>query len=149
MEKKIVAELKDKGFGFTIVLENVPMLKVRGEWTPYINYNNLARSVLACLVELDGRLSGNQIKFIRQHFELTLQTFAARFGLSHPGVLKWEKSGDKPTGMTWSTEKDIRLFVQKELEGSAKSFLALYAQLETIVPEKSGKVRVDVEKLAA
>jgi hypothetical protein len=149
MEKKIVAELKDKGFGFTIVLENVPMLKVRGEWTPYINYNNLARSVLACLVELDGRLTGNQIKFIRQHFELTLQTFASRFGLSHPGVLKWEKSGDKPTGMTWSTEKDIRLFVQKELEGSAKSFLALYSQLETVVPEKSGKVRVDVEKLAA
>ena len=42
---------------------------------------------------------------------MTLQAFAARFGVSHVAVLKWEQRGNKPTGMTWSAEKDIRLFI--------------------------------------
>ena len=149
MEKKIVSRYIDTGLGFPVVLENVPMVKVRGAWTPHVNYTGLAREVLGQLVELNGRLSGKQIKFIRLHFELTLQQFAKRFGITHPAVLKWEAKANRPTGMNWSTEKDIRLFVAKELQGTAKDFLARYMHLETIVALRAAKITVDAEKLAA
>ncbi len=149
MEKKIVAQHIDKGFGFPIVLENVPMVKVRGEWTPYINYNNLAREVLRSLIELDGRLTGNQVKFVRTHFEMTLQAFAERFNVSHPAVMKWERAKDRLTGMNWGTEKDIRLFTAKALEGAADDFLALYGQLETVSELKPAKVTLDAERVVA
>ena len=149
MEKKIVSQYTDPGFGFPVVLENVPMVKVRGRWTPNINYNELALDVLRELVALDGRLTGNQVKFIRNHFEMTLQAFATRFGVSHPAVLKWERAGEKPTGMTWSTEKDLRLFVKKLLKSNASAFLMLYSRLEKTTEFRPGKITVDASKLAA
>lgn len=149
MEKKIVSRYTDTGLGFPVVLENVPMVKVRGAWTPCVNYAELAREVLGQLVELDGRLTGKQLKFIRLHFELTLQQFAKRFGITHPAVLKWERKANRPTGMNWSTEKDIRLFVAKELQGTAKDFLARYTHLETMAEVRVAKITVDAEKLAA
>ena len=149
MEKKTVAHYTDRGFGFPIILQNAVLTKVRGQWTPQLNYNELAVAVLRKLVELNGRLTGNQVRFIRTHFELTLQRFAARFGVSHPAVMKWEKASDNPTGMAWSTEKDLRLFVVKTLESSASEFLVLYRQLETVAEPKAGRLTVDAGKLAA
>jgi len=46
MTKKIVAKYIDRGFGFPVVLEHVPMVQVRGKWTPALNYTHLARAVL-------------------------------------------------------------------------------------------------------
>ena len=43
MEIKIQKRLIDTGFGFPIRLINVPMVKVRGVWTPKINYDELAQ----------------------------------------------------------------------------------------------------------
>jgi hypothetical protein len=40
MTTKIVAKYIDRGFGFPIVLEQVPMVQVRGKWTPAINCAN-------------------------------------------------------------------------------------------------------------
>ena len=97
MTTKIVAKYIDRGFGFPIVLEQVPMVQVRGKWTPAINYVQLAHAVLRHLAGLDGRLTGHQVRFVRLHFEMTLQAFAARFGVSHVAVLKWEQRGNKPT----------------------------------------------------
>ena len=41
METKVQKRFVDTGFGFPIRLINVPMVKVRGVWTPKINYNEL------------------------------------------------------------------------------------------------------------
>jgi len=149
VQTKLRAEYTDNGFGFPVILESVPMIFVRGRWTPNINYENLARVTLRFLAELDGRLSGNQIKFIRQFFEMTLQQFSARFGVSHPAVMKWERSGNKVTGMNWSTEKDIRLFVVRALEDSPSSFVDLYKFLELMAPPTPQNVRVNARRLAA
>jgi DNA-binding transcriptional regulator YiaG len=149
MEKKIAKQYLDEGFGFPIILENVPMVKVRGAWTPHINYKNLAREVIRRLVKLDGRLTGNQVKFIRLHLEMTLQAFAARFAVSHPAVLKWERAKNKPTGMSWGTEKDIRLLASKSLKETADDFVALYRQLETVTALKTPTLKVAVVKVAA
>ena len=89
-ETKIQKEFIDTGFGFAVRLKNVPMIKVRGTWTPKINYNHLAEAVLHSLAFKSARLTGAEIKFIRTHFDMTLQEFAKRFCVTHVAVLKWE-----------------------------------------------------------
>jgi len=91
---------------------------------------------------------GNEVHFIRLYFQLTLQAFAKRFGVQHPTVIKWENFKNLPTNMTLGTEKDIRLFVIKQLFGPAK-IAELYTELErkivsNIDPET---IELDIDKL--
>lgn len=70
MEAKIQKEFIDSGFGFDVRLSNVPMVKVRGEWTPKINYNDLARAVLLELSHKKSRLTGRNretCSYIKNH----------------------------------------------------------------------------------
>jgi len=149
MTTKIVAKYTDRGFGFPVVLEQVPMVQVRRKWTPAINYTRLARAVLRQLAGLDGRLTGHQVRFVRLHFDITLQAFAARFGVSHVAVLKWEQRGHKPTGMTWSTEKDMRLFIHQHLSGQPREFVQLYEQLVHVTSLRPSRITLHAEKIAA
>ena len=150
METKIKRSHIDLGFGFPVKLLNVPMTKVRGEWTPAINYNLLAEVVLRELCEKDRKLSGSEVRFIRQHFEMTLQQFAKRFGVTHPAVMKWEKMSSKSTDMSWAIEKDIRLFVLYKLASKSSEIVDLYAFLEKVMDSgKAYEVEVDARKLVA
>ena len=149
MERKIQRVFVDHGFGFPIKLLNTPMIKVRGKWTPEINYNRLAKLVLEELSWKDSKLTGNEIKFIRQYFEMTLQSFAKRFYVTHAGVIKWEKAKTKASGMAWTTEKDIRLFVSSNLEATPKELAQLYAKLEGHPSSVSKEVELDITKIAA
>ena len=98
------------GFGFPVKLQNVPFVEVRGEMVPNIDYKSVTSQLLINLALKADRLTGNEVRFIRQYHELTLKKFADTFRVKHPSVLNWEKKGDEPTNMNWSTEKDIRLF---------------------------------------
>lgn len=149
MESKFQRRYIDHGFGFPVLLSGVELVKVRGQWTPRVNYNTLRAEVLWRLAGLNGRLTGNQVRFIRRHHVMTLQQFGNRFGVSHPAVIKWERRGDDPTGMSWSTEKDIRLFIGHHLEEPAEQFKSLYIQLEAAAPDRAGKVSLEFEPLAA
>jgi DNA-binding XRE family transcriptional regulator len=109
----MTSSIKDftyNGFGFPVKLMNVPFVEVRGEMVPNIDYKTVARQLLINLALKADRLTGNEIRFIRQYHEMTLEKFAETFRVSHPSVLNWEKKGDEQTKMSWSTEKDIRLF---------------------------------------
>ena len=149
MTTKMVAKYIDRGFGFPVVLEKVPLVQVRGKWTPALNYTHLAHAVLGQLAEFNGRLTGHQVRFVRHHFDLTLQAFAARFGVSHVAVLKWEQRGNKPTGMMWSTEKDIRLFIHQQLSGQPQEFLQLYDHLSHVTSPRPARITLQAEKLTA
>lgn len=149
MEKKIQRVFVDYGFGFPVKLLNVPMIKVRGNWTPNIDYSRLAELVLEELCWKSANLTGNEIKFIRQYFGMTLQVFAKRFYVTHAGVIKWEKNKTKVTGMTWTTEKDIRLFVLSNLNASPKEIAELYEKLEKYPSKVSSELALDITKMAA
>ena len=148
MEKKIQKEHIDYGFGFPLILRNVPMVKVRNVWTPAVDYNVLARAVLRALAYKPSRLSGSEIKFIRNYFEMTLQAFAARFCVTHVAVIKWEKTKDHATLMSWTTEKDIRLFILSKLSKSSSEFAELYLILEELPAEKATHVHLDIKNVA-
>jgi DNA-binding transcriptional regulator YiaG len=127
-ETKIVTEYIDTGYGFPVTIYNVPMTKVRGEWLPKINYVRLANAVLKSLCQKEAFLTGNEIRFIRNQLEMTLDEFGKRFDVSHQAVMKWEDMKNNPTKMKWSTEKDIRLFIYKKL--FENGFSTLYDSLE-------------------
>ena len=148
MERKVQKHFVDMGFGFPVHLINVPMIKVRGQWTPDVDYNKLQGLVLKQLAHKSGRLSGAEVHFIRQALEMTLQQFAKRLGVSHVAVIKWEKVGSESTTMNWSTEKDIRLFVLSRLGASSKDAMALYAFLEEVLPSRSVKIEVPLDDVA-
>lgn len=147
-ERRIQKEFVDRGFGFPVRLRNVPMMKVRGIWTPDLNYEELADAVIRALCFKPVRLTGHEVRFIRLHSQMTLQEFAARFSITHPGVMKWENQADDPTKMSWSTEKDIRLFVLLQTEGEAH-FLQLYRALDQEKPPRKRTSSIDVASLAA
>lgn len=129
MEIKIRKRFVDHGMGFPVVLQNVPMIHVRGVWTPKIKYNQLEERVLLSLSRQDNHLTGDQVHFIRLHFGMTLQSFASKFSVSHVAVMTWEKSKRRPAPMTWAIEKDLRLFIQSRLSDKAGRLAGLYSDL--------------------
>ena len=147
-EEKVRKRFVDDGFGFPVVLHNVPMVRVRGIWTPRINYNNLARDVALALARKPARLTGNEIRFVRLHFEMTLEAFGARFDVSHPAVLKWERAGDSPPALKWPVEKDIRLFVVDRLQVRPRAFKELYETLREQVATPSKPLEMDISQAA-
>jgi len=149
MERKIQKQFVDEGFGFRVRLWNVPMIKVRGAWTPDINYNEFAKVVFLALCHKPARLTGAEVRFIRQQLEMTLQAFADRFCVTHVAVIKWEKTGNKTTSMAWTTEKDLRLFVLSKLVAKPTEIAKLYAELEKKRAESGSLVEIDAKKMAA
>ena len=127
-EIKIEKEFIDNGFGFPVLIHDVEMIQIRGEWLPKINYAKLANNVIKELVIKKSRLTGNELRFIRLKFEMNLEDFGKRFYVSHQAVMKWENTKNSPTKMNWATEKDIRLFIYNKL--TDKGLLEIYNKLE-------------------
>ncbi len=144
MEQRTQKRLVYQGFGFPVVLRNVPMVKIRGAWTPKVNYNVPARDVLEALAVHSTRLSGHEVRFVRHYFEMTLEQFAARFAVSHPAVLKWEKAADAPAKMGWGTEKDLRLFILDRLGAKAARLADTYRKLARPVGTRSRRIIMDL-----
>ena len=84
VQKKFVYE----GLGFPVVFRNVPMIEIRGVWTPDIDYNVLQKVVLLALAHCPAELTGNQIHFIRSWFGMTKTDFGKKFGVTHPAIVK-------------------------------------------------------------
>ena len=148
METKIQKQFIDDGFGFPVHLLNVPMSKVRGHWTPNVNYVELSSLVLKALVEKPAKLTGSELKFIRQSLGMNLTEFASIFYVSHAAVLKWEKAESEATKMKWATEKDIRLFAYKQVEGEI-AFYKIYENPRPEAPTKKANTRIDIAKCKA
>lgn len=144
MKTKIRREFVYEGFGFPVILCNVPMVKVRGVWTPDVDYDALARGVLLCMAKKPSRLTGAEVRFVRQFFEMTLTKFAARFGVTHAAVVKWEKAGEEPANMTWAIEKDLRLFILDRLGAGDSQLARAYRDLDRPVGRQARRIKLDL-----
>lgn len=111
VEKEVVYE----GLGFPILLYNAPMIELRNVWTLDIDMNILQKVVLLALAHHPYDMTGNQIKFVRNWLELTQVEFGKLFGVTHPAVVKWEKSGNKGSRMNLTTQRDLRLWLLDHL----------------------------------
>jgi len=149
VETKIQKKFIDESLGFPVVFINAPMTKAAGQWCLNVNYNAYQITVLKTLAHQSSRMSGNQVGFVRKFFVMTIRSFAGRFGVKHPAVLNWERKGHASTGMSWSTEKDIRLFIVDRLEKNSLNFRELYRSLIPVVNDAPSNIQVDARNLAA
>jgi transcriptional regulator with XRE-family HTH domain len=152
MEQKIQKRYRTWVLGFPMVLQNVPMEKIRGEWAPAINFNEL-EDVMALVIPLKrARLTGSELRFLRQHLDLSQEAFAAQFDYTRQGVKKWEDCGDTLPALKWSTERDIRLFAlsravqRKGIDPAA--FLRAYELLTRKAPAKIIEIVLAADKVA-
>lgn len=120
--KKNITHYDYDGFGFPVILLNVPLIDVRGTKVPDIDYNILQRRVLLALCQKPLPLTGNEVRFIRQYLHMTFTEFANRFGVTHPSVINWEKSKNNFAKITPTTELCIRLCVLDALKAKDKLF---------------------------
>lgn len=132
MERKIKKKHIDHSCGFPVVLLDVPMVKIHGDWVLDVNYDELAKTVLLYLCKKPFPLTGNEVRFIRYYFNITMRDFAQRFGVKHPAVVKWEEKKDKFASITWGIEKDIRLFILDKFCKSNKDFRTGYKALDEL-----------------
>jgi DNA-binding transcriptional regulator YiaG len=130
MKEKTIEKFVYEGFGFPVILLNVPMKEIRGIEVPNINYNTLQLTVLDMLSHKTVPLTGNEIRFIRQSLKMTLVAFAKHFGVTHAAVIKWEKSKDNFAKITPSTELHIRLYNLERLKVSNEKFRNSFVSLD-------------------
>lgn len=129
---KIETRFEYTGLGFTVILQNVPMIEVRGLWTPNIDYNLLQKVVLYTLANLPSALTGNHIRFIRSWLGLTQAEFGNLFGVTHTAIVKWEKSKDHSAKIMLSTEREIRLHILDQLLKRAEDFRNAYRIIQSL-----------------
>jgi DNA-binding transcriptional regulator YiaG len=128
-ERRVQARYVDQGNGFPVVLRNAPMVKIYGEWALDINYNWLDAETALFLARKPARLTGVEVRFLRDYHEMTYQKFADLFAVAPQAVMKWEKAGSKPTRMAWTTEKDLRLTVLERAGVSRSAFMEAFRAL--------------------
>lgn len=138
-----------EGLGFPILMVNVPMKKVLGEWAMDIDFNALQRKVLKKLASKPTTLTGAEIKFIIDYLELSTRNFAKLFGVTHAAVLKWEQ---EKTRMNPGTEACVRLHILNYLKATDKEFRKIYSRIS---PEnlarssgESSPLEIDALKIA-
>ena len=114
-KQKVEKEIIYEGLGFPVILRNVPMIELRGVWTLDVNLNILQKVALLALAHHPSDLTGNQIRYIRNWLGLTQTEFGKLFGVTHPAVVKWEKTGNKGSKMSLTTQRDLRLWLLDQL----------------------------------
>lgn len=145
-EIKIKKRHEDYGFGFKVVFINVPEMKRLGHWCLEVNWKEVAERLFEAMASKPGRLTGNELRFIRKHRRMTFEQFARRFAVTHPAVMKWEKAGDQPTGMGWATEKDIRLAILDWCGCKPRAFKEAYAKLAEPAAKRPRVFKYDCER---
>lgn len=130
MKAKIAKKFEYEGFGFPIMLLNVPLVNIRGIDVPDIDYNLLQKAVLLYLCQKETPLSGNEVRFIRQYLEMTYTQFAKTFGVTHAVVIHWEAAKHNRAKITPSLEICIRLHILDSLKADNRIFRKTFREFD-------------------
>jgi DNA-binding transcriptional regulator YiaG len=114
MTNKIVKNYVYHGLGFPVTLPKVELINIHDEWHPKINVRKIADEAILELINQHERLTGNQIKFVRTYFEMSLRAFAEAMNESHMAVKKWEDFKNQPTRMDKNIEIMLRLYIYEK-----------------------------------
>ncbi len=115
-----------KGLGFPIKLIDVPMKKMFGDWVMDIDMIELQLVVVKDLIRKPGKLTKNELKFIRHFLVLTTTEFGKIFGVTHSAVVQWENG---KRNLSPPIEFCIRLYVLNHLHVKDKEFRNLYNKI--------------------
>jgi DNA-binding transcriptional regulator YiaG len=147
MNKKIDTFIYE-GLGFPIRLVNVPLKKIHGEWVFDFSMGVFQKVVLSMVARKQSSLTGPELRFIIDYFEMSYREFAKIFGVSHVAVVKWEKNESR---MNPSTEVYLRLYILDHLKVTDKEFRRLYLKINpenvsAFKPENT-PLEIDVDQI--
>ena len=104
------------GFGFPVIFAELPAVKLRGELIPDVNWTRIGEALIKfiCILQ-EFPLSGNQVKFIRNSFGMSLREFSKFIGVKHQSLMRWEKRKNHPAGIEAHIEIVLRLKVLRKV----------------------------------
>ena len=140
LEQKIIKEYEYTGMIFPVTLKNVKMVKYDDQWCPVIDDIAIANKWIKKIGQAKDRLTGNQIKFIRSYFKMSLREFAIVVNETHTAISKWESYGNEVAKMDLNIEKIIKMYICRKFHErrSSKTSENLYNILD--FKQKSFKV---------
>ena len=108
---KILKTYTFTGFGFNVLLKNVPVKDAHGETYPDINMNELKLMTAKALLKRPVRMVGFQIKFLRTFMRLSFDAVSEKIGVPASTLRLWETKGAEVTGLSLEQEKAFRIYV--------------------------------------
>jgi len=95
------------GFLFPVQVENAPHREIFGEMVLDINHKDLHQAVLTRLVFKRGRMTGNELRYLRHSFALDKERFSRLIQYSVSRIDEWESKGNEPIYMPISVEINL------------------------------------------
>ena len=96
--------------GFPIIILNPKFKLMAGEKVLDVDFDKVSQEVFPLVIRKKGRLTGGEIRFLRNYLGMNQSDFAEIMGLSdHSTISRWEKKSDKITKMDIHTESIIRM----------------------------------------
>ncbi|MBY0554925.1 helix-turn-helix transcriptional regulator [bacterium] len=121
------------GFGFPVIFEELPAVKLRGELVPDIDFTKMAPEIIKFIcADQDIQLSGNQVKFFRHSLNLSMRDFAKLVGVTHVSLNRWEKQKNHPAKIDAHTEIVLRIIMLKKFGSNDKQILSATNQVEHV-----------------
>jgi transcriptional regulator with XRE-family HTH domain len=126
------------GFGFPVIFEELPAIKLRGELVPDIDFSKVAPDLIKFICsDQDVPLSGNQIKFFRHALNLSMRDFAKLIGVTHQSLMRWENRKNHPAKIEAHIEIVLRILMLKRFDGNNEEILEAANQVEGVAKLKS------------
>lgn len=108
------------GFGFPVIFDRLPAVKLRGELVPDVDFHQFAKPLIEYIcAHQEIPLSGNQVKFIRHYFGMSLREFAKLLNVKHQSVMRWEDRNNSAAQIDVNTEIVMRIKILKKLKVKA------------------------------
>jgi DNA-binding transcriptional regulator YiaG len=121
------------GFGFPIIFDQLPGIKMRGKLIPDIDMEIFSKPLIEFIcANQDIPLSGNQVKFIRNYFGMSLREFAKTMNIKHQSVMRWEEKKQSAARIDVNTEIVLRLMILKKLKSKALSIKLVVDKIDNI-----------------
>lgn len=126
------------GFGFPVIFEELPAIKLRGEQVPDIDFSKVAPDLIKFICsEQELPLSGNQIKFFRHALNFSMRDFAKLIGVTHQSLMRWENRKNHPAKIEAHIEIVLRILMLKRFDGNKNEILEATNQVESVGRLKS------------
>jgi DNA-binding transcriptional regulator YiaG len=153
MQTKIERHYLYEGLGFPIDLKDITMINIGNEWLPQIDVHQVADNAIKNLAVQQERLTGNQVKFIRSYFSMSLREFGKEVvHETHSAVKKWEAKGESETNMNLNTEQVLRTFLIEETQIKTKKqqadFYGIFQKSKVFLPTKDTKKKTKKTAIA-
>lgn len=131
------------GAGFPVIISEVALEAFGDEWIVKVDFFALENLLAKELCVKTARLSGNEVRFLRQWLGFSMAELAEHFGYSAPAVHKWQQRKGRPAGMHWAAEAQLRLLVLDKLGTTPAAFRRAYRNLLKPLPE-GGEVPIRI-----